>query len=725
MDLILDSPYGCGSLLLQYFTGARSPNLLCCGIATKISQNSLDCPWQTSHVDNNYLHKLTVLPMTSTLTSPPRDPAEGDTAMLGGEDWKQPKSLIAASPPQPIEIEPLHRYDPTEINQQYKGQPFIVFQRWFKILGPLIRLLLRRQWDRYTSQTEKRQLLRAVQLRETLTRLGPAFIKIGQALSTRPDILPVPYLDELSKLQDQLPPFPNEIALRFIHEELGRPAEEIYAELTPGPVAAASLGQVYKGKLPTGETVAVKVQRPDLLEQITLDVYILRSLAAWAQKTFPAIRSDLVAILDEFASHLFEEMDYIQEGKNSERFDQLYGYLPEIYIPKIYWEYTNRRVLTMEWINGTKLNQPQRIQDQGIDARHLIDVGVQCSLRQLLEHGFFHADPHPGNLLAMENGKLAYLDFGMMSEIKLEQRYGLINAIVHIVNREFDALAHDYVHLGFLTPETDLTPIIPALGIVFDNALGASVAELNIQSIFDQLSEVMYEYPFQVPAYYALIVRSLLTMEGIAIGVDRNFKVLSAAYPYVAKRLLTDPAPQLRTSLQDLLFQEEGFRWNRLENLLNNARNSRDYDLNGALQQALDFLFSERGELIRSRLAQEIVNGIDAAGQQMLQGLGQGFKDIRQGQLPPLPQPSTDWEDNLAHLRRVLTLLQETSSFDPLQLLSAIAPILTRAEAQELGLKVASGLAQKTAARLIREFFLADPPPQKEQDFPSDALFVK
>jgi predicted unusual protein kinase regulating ubiquinone biosynthesis (AarF/ABC1/UbiB family) len=608
--------------------------------------------------------------------------------------------------------EPLRVYNPREIQQEYQGQYFKIIGRWLQILGPLLNFLWGRWWDRRTGQAEQHQLRRAIQLREILTRLGPAFIKIGQALSTRPDVLTSTYLDEMAKLQDQLPPFDNEIAFQFIEEELGFPPHDLYMELSPGPVAAASLGQVYKGRLPTGEWVAVKVQRPDLLRQITLDLYILRSLAAWAQKTFKSIRSDLVAILDEFGSRLFEEMDYMQEGQNAERFAALYGYLQEIYIPKIYWDYTNRRVLTMEWINGVKLNQPERIQAQGNDARHLIDVGVQCSLRQLLEHGFFHADPHPGNLLAMPNGKLAYLDFGMMSEIQVPQRYGLLNAIVHIVNREFDALAHDYVHLGFLAPETDLEPIIPALAIVFENALGASVAQLNIQRIFDQLSDLMYEYPFQVPSYYALIVRSLLTMEGIALGVDRNFKVLSAAYPYVAKRLLTDTAPELRTSLTDLLFQGQSFRWNRLENLLRNARNAQDYDLNGALNQALDFLFSERGTFIRDRLAQELVNGLDAYSQKTLKTLLHNAR----GYLNPGDESSSanaahegnNGDHSFEHLQRVWGLLQETPSFDPLQVVGAIAQVLPRQETQKLGLQVASGLTQKAVARLVRGLLLSE-----------------
>jgi predicted unusual protein kinase regulating ubiquinone biosynthesis (AarF/ABC1/UbiB family) len=370
----------------------------------------------------------------------------------------------------------------------------------------------------------------------------------------------------------------------------------------------------------------------------------------------------------------------------------------------------------MEWIEGTKLSYPDRIEAQGVDARELIDAGIQCSLRQLLEHGFFHADPHPGNLLGMANGKLAYLDFGMMSEIQVEQRYSLINAIVHIVNREFEALAQDYVNLGFLTPETDLDPIASALGVVFQDALGASVGDLNINRIFQQLSDLMYDYPFRVPAYYALIVRSLLSMEGIAIGVDPNFKVLSAAYPYVAKRLLTDPAPELRQSLRDLLLKDGSFRWNRLENLLRNARNIQDYDLGTTLNQAMDFLFSERGEFIRDQIAAELVKSLDQLGYNTLQGMLQRlpFAPLPES-LPALPtreeptaSPPTT-ANNLDQLKRIWTLLQETPGFDPMQLLNAFAQVLGRRETQTLGQQVASGLVQRAIARLVREWFVPEP----------------
>lgn len=611
--------------------------------------------------------------------------------------------LLAAQQVRPI-AEPETLYDPVSIAAHYQNRKLQVVRRIFAVLWPTLSFAFGLWSASKRGIVVKNDRRRATQLRVLLTQLGPAYIKIGQALSTRPDLVPPVYLEELTKLQDQLPPFPNELAYQFIKEELGAPPEEVYAELSAQPIAAASLGQVYKGKLKTGEEVAVKIQRPDLREGITIDLYILRNLAAWVQKKVKRVRSDLVGILDELGDRIFEEMDYIHEGENAERFFQLYGHMKDVYVPKIYWEYTNRRVLTMEWINGTKLTQTEEISAQGIDARYLIEVGVQCSLRQLLEHGFFHADPHPGNLLATTDGKLAYLDFGMMSEIKPPQRYGLIEAIVHVVNRDFEGLAKDYVKLDFLSPETDLTPIIPAFARVFADAEGASVADLNIKSITDELSALMYEYPFRVPPYYALIIRSLVTLEGIAIFIDPNFKVLSEAYPYVSKRLLTDPAPQLRASLQDLLFKDGKFRWNRLENLLRNARNSQDYDFKLVLNQGIEFLSSERGAFIRDKLVDESVNGLDALGKNVLHNFTYLLRErVGLTAVNETPAAPVEQQQTLEHIKRILGILRETRGFDPVQLAPQIAQLLVNSDVQRLGQQIANRFTQKAVARLIRQ----------------------
>ena len=604
-------------------------------------------------------------------------------------------------------------YDPIAIAEYYSTQPLKVFGRFIGIFLPMITFALGLWLDKITDRSKQNLGKRATQIRRLLTKLGPAYIKIGQALSTRPDLVPPQFLEELAQLQDNIPAFSNEIAYQFIEEELGDKPEVIYAEISDLPIAAASLGQVYKGKLWSGETVAIKVQRPGLADSIALDLHVMRTLCIWVQNNFKQVRSNLVSIVDEFAERIFEEMDYENEGRNAEKFAELYGGMQDIYVPSIYWQYTGRRVLTMEWITGTKLTNLEAVAAQGLNATYLVEVGVQCSLRQLLEHGFFHADPHPGNLLATPDGKLAYLDFGMMSQVKPYQRYGLVEAIVHLVNRDFDGLGRDFVKLEFLTPDTDLTPIIPAISYVFNSSLGeagTNIAEMDFKSVTDQLSGVMYEFPFQVPAYYALILRSLATLEGIAISVDPDFKVLAKAYPYVAKRLLTDPAPDLRNSLKELLFKDGSFRWNRLENLLNNARSSDEYDLNQVIDQTLDFILSDRGTFIRDYLADEIVRGLDNFGNNTLQNVTHA---IQKGMGMKVPSPTANTQqlsEGLGNIQRIWGILQQTKGFDPTIVLPKIPQILMKSETQSFGQKIASGLTQRMAARLIREVLLQDVP---------------
>jgi len=609
----------------------------------------------------------------------------------------------------------LDRYDIEAIANYYRNQPLRVWWRCVVIFVPLIWLFLRLRLNSKASADKLRKL--AIESRQLLTQLGPAFIKIGQALSTRPDIVPPIFMDELAELQDQLPAFDNDIAFQFIREALGADPSEVYAEISENPIAAASLGQVYKGRLRTGELVAIKVQRPDIAAGIALDMYILRGIATWLRKTFKFVRSNLAAILDEFASRIFEEMDYTFEGHNAEKFAKYYGELEGIYVPKIYWQYTAKRVLTMEWIEGIKLTNVQKVKEAGFDSRHIIEVGVQCSLRQLLDYGYFHADPHPGNLLVMEDGKLAYLDFGMMSEVSSGQRFGLIEAIVHLVNRDFAALSKDYVRLGFLTEDIDFSAIVPALSEVFNPPEGQSLTQMDFKDMTDQLSQIMYDYPFQVPAYYALIIRSLVTLEGIAFSVDRNFKVLAVAYPYVANRLLTDPAPELRMALKDLLFRDGEFRWNRLENLLSNAQTNPDYNLNGTLDKGIDFLLSERSEFIHDRIIDEIVKGIEVEASKRLPErlrtslIGDIVVDtqVKEGITKTEPPSS------LGYIARLWSILQKDKAITPNEILPLATRILSKPQTLSLGRDVISKLALRSLVRTIRGVLLRD-----EQKYQTD-----
>ena len=614
----------------------------------------------------------------------------------------------------------LDRYDVNAIADYYRNQPLRVWWRCIVIFVPLIWLFLRLRLSAKASAKELKKL--AIESRKLLTRLGPAFIKIGQALSTRPDIVPPVFMDELAELQDQLPPFPNEIAFQFIRDALGADPLEVYAEISENPIAAASLGQVYKGRLKTGELVAIKVQRPDIAAGIALDMYILRGISVWLRKTFKFVRTNLAAILDEFASRIFEEMDYTFEGQNAEKFAKYYGGLDEVYVPRIYWQYTAKRVLTMEWIEGIKLTNVQAVKEAGFDSRHIIEVGVQCSLRQLLDYGYFHADPHPGNLLVMGDGKLAYLDFGMMSQVSAEQRFGLIEAIVHLVNRDFKALSKDYVRLGFLTEDVDFEGIVPALSEVFNPPEGQSLTQMDFKDMTDQLSQIMYDYPFQVPAYYALIIRSLVTLEGIALSVDPKFKVLAVAYPYVANRLLNDSAPELRMALKDLLFRDGEFRWNRLENLLSNAQENPDYNLNGTIDKGIDFLLSDRSEFMHDRIIDEIVKGIEVETSKRLPARFRTsmISDIAIDPKVNATISKTETPSSLGYISRLWTILQKDKAIAPTDILPLATRILSKRQTLTIGRDVISKLAQRSLVRVVRQVLLRDE--KKYQDQQQDLV---
>ncbi len=506
------------------------------------------------------------------------------------------------SPPQPVSA-PQRRYDVKEIAQYYRYRPWLVIQRALNIIWSFGQFIFSLKWDEWRNQTEENKLKRAAQLRQILTRLGPTFIKVGQALSTRPDLVRKDFLDELIKLQDQLPPFDNAIALSIIEAELGRPVKEIYKEISPKPVAAASLGQVYRATLPTGEDVAVKVQRPNLLPIIKLDLYLMRWGASWIAPWLPLnLGHDLTLIVDEFGTKLFEEIDYFNEGRNAEKFAQNFRNDLTIKVPQIYWHYSSVHVLTLEWIHGFKLTDTASIRAAGLDIDSLIHTGVVSGLRQLLEHGFFHADPHPGNLFALPDGRMAYIDFGMMDQLEQYTKETIASSVVYLINKDYSQLAKNFVKLGFLTPDTEITPIIPALEAVMGEAIGESVRDFNFKTITDHFSELMYDYPFRVPAKFALIIRSLVTQEGLALTLNPNFKIVEVSYPYVARRLLTGESPEMRQHLIEVLFKDGKFQWQRLENMIAIARSDQNFDLLPTAQLGLQYLLSDEGKFLRRQL---------------------------------------------------------------------------------------------------------------------------
>ena len=603
-----------------------------------------------------------------------------------------------------IETSGLLKYDPEIISKIYQKNPKRLFKRLWQTLIPIFTYIILVGWDKLTGKLKKESQarFRAKQLTNLLVELGPAFVKAGQALSTRPDIIPSILLEELSELQDQLPGFDGDKAMDLIEEDLNKKINELFLSIEKEPISAASLGQVHKAVLKNKEVVAVKVQRPGLREQITLDLYIVRNIANWLKNNIGLIRSDLVALIDELGKRVFEEMDYLNEAENAEKFRKLHLHNSNIAVPKIYKETTSRRVLTMEWIEGIKLTNLEGVKNLGIDPDKMIKIGVQCSLEQLLEHGFFHADPHPGNLLALKDGRLCYLDFGMMSEVTRSSRSGLIQAVVHLVNKNFDKLSQDFVKLGFLSEEVNLEPIVPAFQDVFVNAIELGVSKMDFKSVTDDMSGVMYKFPFKLPPYYALIIRSLLTLEGIALSVDPNFKILGAAYPYFAKRLMEDPDPQLRESLKEMLFDNNQFKWDRLEDLLSNAAKQTNLNLEKLLDEVINLLFSVKGGFLRNEIVNSLTNQIDLLGLNLLTSINNYLPKSIKLNISKDKNNINDLILSIEPFKNFLEIIQKIPGFSIDIFLKRVPRLINEPYTKEMSFEIAKKVTEKSVVRLVK-----------------------
>ncbi|HMS39533.1 MAG TPA: AarF/ABC1/UbiB kinase family protein [Pyrinomonadaceae bacterium] len=417
---------------------------------------------------------------------------------------------------------------------------FILFLRWWFIGAE--------------KNKELNQEKQAVWLKENLIELGPTFIKIGQSMGTRADLLPLPFVKALGELQDNVPSFPNAIAFARIEKELGKKISEIYQEFDIEPVAAASLGQVYRAKLFTGEEVAVKVQRPNLAGIIKGDIEILRKVAKFAER-FPSLNenADWAGMLREFDETIHEEMDYSSEGKNAERFSESFKDWTNIHVPKIYWHATTSKVMTMEFIHGTKVTALEELKSRGVSPEKVNRLLIKTYLKQLLEDGFFHADPHPGNLLVMPDGRLAFFDFGMVGRITPKLQAKMIDAFFHVVAKEPEAIAQDLIDLEFLKPGADETKIKEVVVKMFALHLDLKLKDVKFKELTYDLADVMYDYPFRLPSNFTYIMRALMTLEGIGIITDPEFNFFETAKPYAKEFMLKREGKDLRKLLTDKL----------------------------------------------------------------------------------------------------------------------------------------------------------------------------
>jgi predicted unusual protein kinase regulating ubiquinone biosynthesis (AarF/ABC1/UbiB family) len=413
--------------------------------------------------------------------------------------------------------------------QKSQYSPLVRQVEVFGIVGKFVFFLA---WDRLTgNRTSKRRHRRARWLVRQLLRLGPTFIKIGQSLSTRADLIPLEYVQELQQLQDRVPPFGVNAAIASIESELGKPIDVLFQSFETTPLASASLGQVHRAILHSGEEVVVKVQRPGLEALFNLDFEVLHQLVRVGKRHLQSLKKyDLEAIYEEFFQLLFLEIDYIHEGKNAERFRENFKNYARIKVPQVYWQYSTKKVLALEYLPGIKVDDREKLAAKGINLDQIIQIGICSYLKQLLQDGFFQSDPHPGNMAVNPQGELIFYDFGTMAEVKSVAKDQMIETFFAVLRK-------------------DMTPVRRIVAFLLEEFRDKPV---DIKA-FDRVGEEIYlmfkQQPFRLPAQMTFILKSVTTLDGIARALNPQYNLLAASQPFVRNLATTNGNKKLVGSL--------------------------------------------------------------------------------------------------------------------------------------------------------------------------------
>ncbi|CAN6233024.1 unnamed protein product [Urochloa humidicola] len=503
-------------------------------------------------------------------------------------------------------------YDPELLAQYFASRPHILAFRTIQILFAFVSAVVKMQIFKRSQLTanatyssgnrsngfDASQYMVGQLLKEMFLDLGPTFIKVGQSLSTRPDIIGSEICEALAELHERVPPFPREDAMKIIEGEFERPASHIFSYISDEPVAAASFGQVYQGRTVDGALVAIKVQRPNLLPSVLRDIYILRLGLGFIRKVAKR-RSNISLYADELGKGFVGELDYNIEAANATKF-LVHSRYPFMLVPRVLKPLTRKRVLTMEWVAGENpkelLSLSQEVsgkvtgasEKQKLEAKSrlldLVNKGVEASLVQLLETGLLHADPHPGNLRYTPEGHVGFLDFGLLCVMERKHQRAMLASIVHIVNGDWASLVYDLTEMDVVPPNTNLRRVTMDL----EDALGEVTFEegipvIKFSKVLGKIWSVAFKYHFRMPPYYTLVLRSLASLEGLAVAADGTFKTFQAAYPYVVRKLLSDNSLATRRLLNQAIFNKrKEFQWQKIGAFLKLASARSNFKYNSA-----------------------------------------------------------------------------------------------------------------------------------------------
>ncbi|MGK7890742.1 MAG: ABC1 kinase family protein [Leptolyngbyaceae cyanobacterium] len=455
--------------------------------------------------------------------------------------------------------QPAREYDWSHEN--YSAQKRFV-QIWSFVLRLMLeQWLYKRSWSYAGGMTDATQARRrrrlAIWIRETFLNLGPTFIKLGQLFSTRADLFPTEYVEELTKLQDRVPAFNYGQVQTIVSQDFGRPLTELFSVFDPVPLAAASLGQVHHAQLYSGEEVVVKVQRPGLKRLFEIDLGILKGIAHYFQRHPKWGKGrDWLGIYDECRRILWEEIDYLNEGRNADTFRRNFRSVEWVNVPRVYWRYASPRVLTMEYMPGIKINHYEALEAAGLSRTSLAQMGAEAYLHQLLRDGFFHADPHPGNLAVSPEGALIFYDFGMMGRVQSGTREKLMGVFFGVAQKDAERVVSSLVELGALAPVEDMGPVRRSVQYMLDHFMDKPFENQSVNEISDDLYEIAYDQPFRFPATFTFVMRAFSTLEGVGKGLDPEFNFMEVAKPFAMQLMSNGNSPQ--SSITNDLLNELG-----------------------------------------------------------------------------------------------------------------------------------------------------------------------